>query len=313
MQRRMGIGKKMSRNSNKKKKKKSGGLVNFLLFLIMLIGAAIIAYPTFSDWWNSFHQTRAIAGYVEQVASLDRETFDRMWADAEAYNEALKQNGNRFMLSEEELAVYNSILDVTGTGIMGYIDIPKIDISLPVYHGTDEAVLQIAIGHIEGTSFPVGGPGSHSVLSGHRGLPSAKLFSDIDQLQEGDTFLLQVLDRTLTYQVDQIRIVLPNELQDLQLEEGQDYCTLVTCTPYGVNTHRLLVRGHRIENAEEDVHVVADAMQMEPVIVAPLVAAPILMILLILLLATTSGRSRKRKAIEQKRAKEAAKELAQNK
>lgn len=312
MQRRMGIGKKMSRNSNKKKKKKSGGLVNFLLFLIMLIGAAIIAYPTFSDWWNSFHQTRAIAGYVEQVASLDRETFDRMWADAEAYNEALKQNGNRFMLSEEELAVYNSILDVTGTGIMGYIDIPKIDISLPVYHGTDEAVLQIAIGHIEGTSFPVGGPGTHSVLSGHRGLPSAKLFSDIDQLQEGDTFLLQVLDRTLTYQVDQIRIVLPNELQDLQLEEGQDYCTLVTCTPYGVNTHRLLVRGHRIENAEEDVHVVADAMQMEPVIVAPLVAAPILLILLILLLATTSGRSRKRRALERKRALEAAKELAQN-
>ena len=205
----------MSRSNNQPKKKKSGFLVNLILFLIMLAGVGIMAYPTFSDWWNSFHQTRAIAGYVEQVATMDQETFDQMWADAAAYNRALPYNASRLMMSEEEKAIYNSILDVTGTGIMGYIDIPKIDISLPIYHGTDEAVLQIAIGHIEGTSFPVGGPGTHSVLSGHRGLPSAKLFSDIDQLVEGDRFLIQMLDRTLTYEVDQIRIVLPAELQDL--------------------------------------------------------------------------------------------------
>ena len=302
----------MSRSEKKvrKRKKKGGGLVNFILVLIMLIGLGVIAYPTFSDWWNSFHQTRAIAGYMEKVANMDTETFDRMWAEAEAYNQALKQNPNRYMMSDEELAVYNATLDITGTGIMGYIDIPKIDISLPVYHGTDEAVLQIAIGHIEGTSLPVGGLGTHCVLSGHRGLPSAKLFSDIDQMTEGDTFILQVMDRTLTYEVDQIRIVLPSELQDLEIDEMQDYCTLVTCTPYGVNTHRLLVRGHRVANAEEEIHVTADAMKYESVIVAPLVAAPVLLILLILLLITTGGSNRGRKARGRKRVKEAARARA---
>ncbi len=299
-----------SKKNNDPKKKKSGALVNAILFLIMLIGAGIIAYPTFSDWWNSFHQTRAIAGYVEQVASMDQEVFDKMWEDAVGYNLQLPYNANRLLLSDEEKQVYNSILDVTGTGIMGYIDIPKIDISLPIYHGTDEAVLQIAIGHIEGTSFPVGGPGTHSVLSGHRGLPSAKLFSDIDQLVEGDRFLIQVLDRTLTYEVDQIRIVLPAELQDLEIVEGEDYCTLVTCTPYGVNTHRLLVRGHRVETEQEEAHVVADAMKFEPVLVAPLVAAPILLLLLLLLLLSTSGRKRRRRDRARRRARKAARELA---
>ena len=269
---------------------------NIILTVVLLVGIGLLVYPTFSDWWNSFHQTRAIAGYTAQVANMNKEDFDRMWAEAEAFNEYLAESSGRFNLTEEEERTYNSILDVTGTGIMGYIDIPSIKISLPIYHGTDESILQIAIGHIEGTSFPIGGEGTHSAVSGHRGLPSAKLFTDIDQLQAGDKFLLQILDRTLTYEVDQIRIVLPQELQDLQIDPYQDYCTLITCTPYGVNTHRLLVRGHRVDNDNTDAsRITADAMRFEPVIVAPLVAAPILLILLVYLLISTSRWNRKRK------------------
>ena len=269
---------------------------NIILTVVLLVGIGLLVYPTFSDWWNSFHQTRAIAGYMAEVANMDKEDFDRMWAEAEAFNEYLAQSSGRFSLTEEEKRTYNSILDVTGTGIMGYIDIPSIKVSLPIYHGTDESILQIAIGHIEGTSFPIGGEGTHSAVSGHRGLPSAKLFTDIDQLQAGDKFLLQILDRTLTYEVDQIRIVLPQELQDLQIDPYQDYCTLITCTPYGVNTHRLLVRGHRVDNDNTDAsRITADAMRFEPIIVAPLVAAPILLILLVYLLISTSRWNRKRK------------------
>lgn len=272
-------------------------LGNFILVLILLVGVGLLVYPTFSDWWNSFHQTRAIAGYTAQVANMDKEDFDRMWAEAEAFNEYLKERPSRFMLTDEELERYNSILDVTGTGIMGYIDIPSIKVSLPIYHGTEESILQIAIGHITGTSFPIGGEGTHCAVSGHRGLPSAKLFTDIDKLTAGDKFLLQILDRTLTYEVDQIRIVLPQELQDLEIDPYQDYCTLITCTPYGVNTHRLLVRGHRVDNDDTDAsRVTADAMRFEPVIVAPLVAAPILFILLIYMLISTSKWNRRRKA-----------------
>ena len=269
---------------------------NIILTVVLLVGIGLLVYPTFSDWWNSFHQTRAIAGYTAQVANMNKEDFDRMWAEAEAFNAYLAESSGRFNLTEEEERTYNSILDVTGTGIMGYIDIPSIKISLPIYHGTDESILQIAIGHIEGTSFPIGGEGTHSAVSGHRGLPSAKLFTDIDQLQAGDKFLLQILDRTLTYEVDQIRIVLPQELQDLQIDPYQDYCTLITCTPYGVNTHRLLVRGHRVDNDNTDAtRITADAMRFEPIIVAPLVAAPILLILLVYLLISTSRWNRKRK------------------
>ena len=271
-------------------------LGNILLTLAFVVGIALLAYPSFSDWWNTFHQTRAIAGYTAKVANMDREEFDRMWAEAEAFNEYLSKKTNRFNLTPEELATYNSILDVTGTGIMGYIDIPSIKISLPIYHGTDESILQIAIGHIAGTSFPIGGEGTHAAVSGHRGLPSARLFTDIDKLQAGDKFLLQMLDRTLTYEVDQIRIVLPQELQDLEIDPYQDYVTLITCTPYGVNTHRLLVRGHRVDNDNTDAtRITADAMRFEPVIVAPLVAAPILLVLLIILLVSTSKWNRQRK------------------
>ena len=189
-------------------------------------------------------------------------------------------------MTDEERTKYESLLNVSGYGIIGYIEIPSINCSLPIYHGTDEAILQIAVGHIEGTSLPVGGSGTHCVLSGHRGLPSARLFTDLDKMVIGDTFLMRVLDETLTYEVDQIRIVLPYEMDDLEIEEGKDYCTLVTCTPYGINSHRLLVRGHRIENQEEAqaIRITADAMQIEPLLVAPIVAIPMLLILLVILL-----------------------------
>ncbi|MBR0410649.1 MAG: class C sortase [Eubacterium sp.] len=282
--------------AGKGKKKKRFSITNFLLTVILLAGLGILAYPKFSDWWNSFHQSRAIAGYVEKVADMDQKNIDKLWKEAEQYNVSLREKSGRFRMSKEELKEYNSILDVTGTGIMGYIEISKINVSLPIYHGTNEAVLQIAIGHIEGSSFPIGGTGTHAVLSGHRGLPSAKLFSDIDQLEAGDRFVIQVLDRTMTYEVDQIHIVLPSEMQDLEIDENQDYVTLITCTPYGVNTHRMLVRGHRVANELDDIRVIADAMQYAPMIVAPLVAAPVLLVLLIMMLTGSGEGMRKRES-----------------
>ena len=178
------------------------------------------------------------------------------------------------------------MLDISDNGIMGYIEIPSIKCSLPIYHGVDEAVLQIAVGHIEWTSLPVGGESTHCVLSGHRGLPSAKLFTNLDQLVVGDIFIMRVLDETLTYEVDQIRIVEPQDVEALKIVPGEDLCTLVTCTPYGVNTHRLLVRGHRVENQTDAamIYVTADAMQIEPVLVAPIVATPMLLLLLVWLM-----------------------------
>jgi sortase A len=255
-----------------KKRKKSSGknrLFNLLIAVIIVVGVALIVYPGFSDWWNNLHQSRAVAAYVEKVADLSKEEYDSMWNEAVEYNKTLLNNNDRFTPTDEEDAAYRSILDVTGTGIMGYIDIPSIDVELPVYHGTDDTVLQIAVGHIEGSSFPVGGEGTHCVVSGHTGLPSAKLFTDISKLKNGDTFKLQVLDRTLTYQVDQIDVVLPNQLDDLAIDPSQDYCTLVTCTPYGVNTHRLLVRGHRIPTAADDARITADALQLDKAYMAP--------------------------------------------
>ena len=261
-------------------------LSNIILVSIFLIGLSLLLYPTFSDYWNSFNQSRAIASYAEAVAQVDDDTYVKMLEAARAYNEKLAGSEQSWTLSEEELEEYYELLNVAGSGIMGYIEIPSINVSLPIYHGVDEAVLQIAVGHIEGSSLPVGGLGSHCVLSGHRGLPSAKLFTNLDQLVEGDVFMIRVLDETLTYEVDQIRIVEPTDLSALEREDGKDYCTLVTCTPYGVNSHRLLVRGHRIENLKESssIRVTADATQIDPVIVAPVVAIPILLLLLIWLL-----------------------------
>ena len=266
--------------------KKKSSFVTAVLIAAFFIGALLLLYPTISDFWNSFHQSRAIASYAEQVADLDENAYDRLWEDARIYNKTLGDRMNRFVMAEEQKKAYAALLNIADNGVMGYIEIPKVRCNLPIYHGTDEAVLQVAIGHVPGSSLPVGGESTHCVLSGHRGLPSAKLFTNLDELETGDVFMLRVLDETLTYEVDQIRTVLPNELGDLAIVEGEDYCTLVTCTPYGINSHRLLVRGHRVENhaGASTIRVTADAMQIEPLQVAPLVAAPILVVMLVVVL-----------------------------
>lgn len=277
-------------------KGRKNGLFSLILILTLLTGLSLLLYPTISDWWNSFHQSRAIASYVETVEELDDDAYAQLWEDAQAYNEALAQDNSRFQPSEEESVRYNELLNLSGTGIMGYVEIPSIDVALPIYHGTDEAVLQVAVGHIEGSSLPVGGPGTHTVLSGHRGLPSATLFTDLDQLDMGDVFLLHVLGETLTYQVDQIRIVEPDNVSLLALEEGEDLCTLVTCTPYGVNSHRLLVRGYRVENLEEEQvwQISGEAGRVNFRLVALALALPILLLLLLWTWLRT-GRGRKGK------------------
>jgi sortase A len=241
-----------------------------------------------ADWWNSFHQSRAIASYATAVSQLNTEDYDKLFEEAEDYNRKLSMTGIKWSLTEEEIQEYNSILDISDTGIMGYIDIPKIRQTLPIYHGTDDAVLQIAIGHLVGTSFPVGGDATHCVVSGHRGLPSARLFTDLDRLTAGDVWTMTILNRTVTYEVDQIRIVEPEDLSELKIVEGEDYCTLLTCTPYGINSHRLLVRGHRIPNLDGDANVTADAMQVDQTLVAMVVAVIILLILVIILLIVSS-------------------------
>ena len=272
-------------------------LSTILLVLALLVGAALLLYPTASDYWNSFHQSQAIATYAEEVAGLTTVDYEKVWLSAVAYNERMSAAGNPFILSEEQWEEYLKELNVSGSGIMGYIDIPKIECSLPIYHGTDESVLQIAIGHIEGTSLPVGGAGTHCALSGHRGLPSAKLFTHLDQLSEGDVFMLRVLNETLTYEVDQIHIVLPQEVDDLAMVPGRDFCTLVTCTPYGINSHRLLVRGKRIENSEAAtaIRITSDAIRIDPILVAPVAAVPMLLILTIYLIANPGGKKKKKR------------------
>lgn len=263
-------------------------LSTLALILVLVVGLSLVLYPTISDWWNSRHQTRAIATYSQSVAALDAASYDKIWEDARAYNAALLEKPNRYSMTEEELAEYSAQLNVAGNGIMCYIEIPSLDCTLPVYHGTDEAVLQVAVGHIEISSLPVGGKGTHCVLSGHRGLPSAKLFTNIDQLTKGDRFNLHVLDETLTYEVDQILTVLPENVGALEIDPDEDYCTLVTCTPYGINTHRLLVRGHRVETEIEPekvtVRVISEAQIVDMWLAAACFAAPVLLILLIALM-----------------------------
>ena len=267
-------------------KKKTGSPITLLLILILLAGVSLLLYPTVSDYWNSFHQSRAIASYAEQVANIDDAQYEELWDAAWDYNQSLLHRPNDFLLSDEQQEIYKSLLDFGGNGIMGYIEIPMIDVMLPIYHGTEESVLQIAVGHLDWTSLPVGGAGSHCVLSGHRGLPSARLFTDLDKLKVGDVFMLHVLNEILTYEIDQILIVEPQDTDPLLIEPGKDLCTMITCTPYGINSHRMLVRGHRIESQEEpkDIRITADAVRIEPLMVAPIVAVPILLVLLIILL-----------------------------
>ena len=276
----------MEDRSKEKKKKRRSRLTTLLLVVILLAGIGLIVYPTFSDWINSMHQSRAIATYSEAVNTADADLIRQMLEDADRYNEALSRRAQTYELTESELQRYNELLDLSRTGIMGYITIPAIDVNLPIYHGTEETIPQVAVGHVEWTSLPVGGEGSHCVLSGHTGLPSAMLFTDLDRLVEGDMFMITVMDRTLTYQVDQIRIVLPYEMEELRMVPGKDYVTLLTCTPYGVNTHRLLVRGHQIDPEAEDapVLVVPDAVRIPHALAIPAVGIPLLFLFLLGLL-----------------------------
>lgn len=261
-------------------------LTTILLILALFAGLSLLLYPTVSDYWNSLHASQAVADYTENVRNLEAEKYEQVLQDAKSYNQMLPYEQTTFALSEEEKEAYDALLDISGTGVMGYIEIPTVNISLPVYHGTEDAVLQIAVGHLEWSSLPVGGESTHCVLSGHRGLPSAKLFTNLDKLVAGDKFIMRVLDEVLTYEVDQILIVEPTDVSTLIIEAGKDLCTLVTCTPYGINSHRLLVRGHRIENQDEAkaIRVTSDAIQIEPLIVAPAVALPMLLVLLVILL-----------------------------
>ena len=261
-------------------------LSTILLVIVLVVGLGIMLYPSVSDWWNSFHQTRAIASYSDAVATMDNEIYDQIWQEAEAYNADLAQKANPYFFTEEDQERYDSTLNVSGTGVMGYVDIPEIKCTLPIYHGTSDAVLQVAVGHIEGSSLPVGGEGTHCVLSGHSGLPSAVLFTNLNKLVERDLFTLQIMDETLTYEVDAIHRVLPHEMERLAIEPGKDYCTLVTCTPYGVNTHRLLVRGHRVANeaSTANIRVTADAVRIDPILVSPAAAAPMLLLLFVWLM-----------------------------
>lgn len=256
-----------------------------LLLFIFFVGLSVLLYPTVSNWWNSKHMTEAIVGYQEAVADTSKEERQTILTNAEEYNQRLYDSGNSLGHNLED---YTSQLNLGGMGIMGYITIQKLGVNLPIYHTTNEAVLELGVGHLEGSSLPVGGENTHCVLSGHRGLPSAKLFTNLDKMEVGDTFVITVLDRVLTYQVDDISIVLPTQTDGLRIEDGKDYCTLMTCTPYGINTHRLLVRGHRIANAESDeLHVTSEAQKIEPLLTATVIAVPMFVVLLIWLLIST--------------------------
>ena len=253
----------------------------------MMVGVFLLIYPSVANYWNSFHQTRAIASYAESVSHMSQEDYSKLLDSAREYNRQLAASGMRWNITDNQRAEYERQLAVEGTQIMGYVSMPKFHIKCPIYHGTDEAVLQVAVGHLEASSLPVGGESTHCLISGHRGLPSARLFTDIAKMKEGDVWTIRVLNETLTYECDQIRTVLPDDLSELQIEEGEDLCTLITCTPYGINTHRLLVRGHRIPNVDGAANLTADGIQIEPKYIAPFVAAPILLLLLIILMIST--------------------------
>ena len=263
-----------------------------ILILVFFFFFSVMLYPTISDYVNQLHQTRAVANYAADVDKLSDADYTAYFEAADAFNAQIAADPDALYFPDR-FPSYESTLDVTGTGIMGYITIEKIGVELPIYHGTSDAVLQVAAGHLEGTSLPVGGASTHAVISAHRGLPSAKLFTNLDQLEVGDTFTITVLDRTLTYEVDNISIILPTETDSLKVSEGKDYVTLMTCTPYGINTHRLLVRGRRITTPDKLKHirVTSDAIKIEPILTAPIMALPLLLVLLFWLLFAPRKRS----------------------
>lgn len=267
------------------KGKNNNFFTSFLLVIVFLAGLSLLLYPTVSNYINSKHQSRTLAAYSDDVSRLSETEYAEIMEAARAYNNAMGKNVAHILSMAEQQEYYRQ-LNIGKNGIMGQIDIPTIDVSLPIYHGTDATVLQIAVGHLDWTSLPVGGESSHCVLSGHRGLPSAKLFTHLDQLVVGDVFILRVLDEVLTYEVDQISIVKPSDINQLCVVEGEDLCTLVTCTPYGINSHRLLVRGHRIENTQQakTVRITAEALQIEPMIIASVIGIPVLLLLMLIAL-----------------------------
>ena len=277
--------KKLKAQSNTKKKKKGNSkFTTFILILIFFLGLSVMLYPAISSFWNARTQSQAIIDYDKMIAAMPEEDYTEFFKEAEEYNEKLKTL--QFPLIEhEQIGAYEKILDVTGTGMIGYITIDKIGVELPVYHGTEENILSIASGHLKGTSFPIGGEGNHAVVSAHRGFPNAVLFTHLDRMEIGDEFSFTILDREITYRVDQIKTVLPEETQDMVMVEGEDYCTLLTCTPYGINTHRLLVRGTIADNKEvKNIHISSEAYQVDTLIVTPIVALPILIILMMIVL-----------------------------
>jgi sortase A len=293
--------KRLPKEKNKKGKKKSSLFSTILLLSIFIIGLCVLLYPSVSDFWNEKRQSQAIINYDDLIVDLTPEDFQSYFEAAEDYNEKLRRISYPFLGYKELDNEYYSTLDVNGDGMMGYITIEKIKVQLPIYHGTSDKVLNSAVGHLEGSSLPIGGESTHSVLSAHRGLPSAKLFTNLDKMDVGDIFTIKILDRTITYQVDQVLIVLPNQVNELAVVNGEDYCTLVTCTPYGINTHRMLVRGTRIENIEEakKVNVITEAYQIDPLIVTPAVAVPILLALLIFLMFKSSKEKKKNKTLQE--------------
>lgn len=286
----------MEENNKKNKKQKKSGLSSTILLLaVFLIGLCVMLYPTVSDFWNEKRQSQAIMNYDDLLVDLTPEDFSEYFEKAEEYNRKLKLISYPFLGYPELDDEYYSALDVNDDGMMGYITIDKIKVQLPIYHGTSDKVLNCAVGHLEGSTLPIGGESTHCVLSAHRGLPSAKLFTNLDELAVGDVFTITILDKMFTYQVDQVKVVLPDETDELNVVNGEDYCTLVTCSPYGINTHRMLVRGTRIENIEEakKINITTEAYLIDPLIVTPVVAIPIFLGLLVFLVVKSSKKKRK--------------------
>ncbi len=272
---------------------RSGRRTTIILVIVLLVGLSVLLYPTVSDWWNSRTQSRLVANYDELVEGMSDVDYAAYLEAAEEYNEAIYEVGSAAAITNPDIVPgYDDVLNVTGTGIMGYVTIDRINVQLPIYHGTEANVLQVGAGHLEGTTLPIGGESRHCVISAHRGLPSARLFTDLDKLEVGDIFTVKVLDQTYTYEVDKISIILPDEIENIYIEDGEDYLTLMTCTPYGVNTHRLLVRGTRIDNVE-GLNITPDADQINALVVAPFIAAPMLLALLIWLLVSTRKKKTK--------------------
>ena len=274
-------------------------ILNIVIILMFVIGFSVLLYPAISEYINSKHASRIIASYNETVKNSDEAELKQLIDEADDYNKRLSQNSSAFY-NPDLVSGYDDALAITGNGVMGYIDIDKLNLEFPIYHGVSKEVLQIGVGHLPGTSLPVGGESTHAVLSGHRGLPSAKLFTDLNEMEVGDTFTVTVLDRVYTYEVDQIKVVLPSETSDLQIVKGEDHCTLMTCTPYGINTHRLLVRGVRIESAEAvrkvGVVVKNEAFRIDPLIVMPIVAIPFLLIAITAVFIHDKKKNQKKKA-----------------